>query len=81
MTQPVQRFKAGGCVASIFANEVARGEESMTLHTVVLQRVYKDSDGTFKYTTSLKANDVPKAILALVKAYDFLLGDRKEEAR
>ena len=33
---------------------------------------YKDMHGNFKSTSSLDTNDIPKAILALKKAYEFL---------
>ncbi len=42
------------------------------MKTVVLQRTYKDKDGSFKHTTSFAVNDIPKALLALEKAYDSL---------
>jgi len=39
---------------------------------VVMERVYKDNQGNFKTINSLAINDIPKAILALYKAYDYL---------
>lgn len=36
MTQPIRRFKAGPCSASIFANEIADGESRITVYSVSL---------------------------------------------
>ena len=44
-----------------------------------MQRNYKDKEGNFKHTTSFGANDIPKAILALSKAYDYLVSEAKAE--
>ena len=41
------------------------------------QRAYKDKDGNFQHTTSFKDNDIPKAVLALTKAYDYLVSRRR----
>ncbi|MFC1562659.1 hypothetical protein ACFL4Z_01250 [candidate division KSB1 bacterium] len=37
-----------------------------------LSRSYKDEKGEWQYTESLKIDDLPKAILALQKAYEHL---------
>jgi hypothetical protein len=73
MAQPEKRFKVGACTASVFVNEVSTGSGTATIKSVSLQRAYKDDDGTFQYTTSFKANDIPKAVVALIKAYDYLV--------
>ena len=43
------------------------------MKSVSLQRTYKDKDGNFQHATSFGANDMPKAVLALTKAYDYLV--------
>jgi hypothetical protein len=40
---------------------------------VVLERTYKDRNGSYASTHSLQMNDIPKAILALTKAYEYLV--------
>jgi uncharacterized protein (DUF111 family) len=37
-----------------------------------VQKVYRDKEGMFKTTTSLGVNDLPKAVLVLQKAFDYL---------
>lgn len=73
MTQPIARFKAGPCTASIFLNQVGTGDKQANIPRISLQRTYKAADGKFSYTTSLKRDDLPKAILALGRAYAYLL--------
>lgn len=72
MPQPEITFRHGLCSASIYENEYKRGEESFTVRTVSFQRSYLDKDGNWQMTNSLKVNDIPKAVLVLQKAYEFL---------
>lgn len=72
MPQPEITFRHGLCSASIFEQEFKRGEESFTVRTVSFQRSYLDKEGNWQTTNSLKVNDIPKAILTLQKAYEFL---------
>ena len=37
--------------------------------TVTLDRAYKDSQGQWQNSSSLRENDIPKAVVALLKAY------------
>ncbi len=79
MAQPEKRFKVGACTASIFVNEVSTGNGKTMMKNVSLQKAYKDKDGQFQHSTSFRANDSPKAILALSKAYEYLLLDDQTE--
>ena len=80
MAQPEITFRHGLCSASIFENEYKRGEESFTVRTVSFQRSYLDKDGNWQTTNSLKVNDIPKAVLVLNKAYEFLTSNSQVEA-
>ncbi len=79
MAQPEKGFKVGGCTASVFVNEINTGNGKATVKSVNLQRAYKDKEGNFQHATSFKANDIPKAVLALLKAYDYLSTEEKGE--
>ena len=79
MGQPEKRFKIGACTASVFVNEIAGKDGKAILKSVNLQRAYKDKEGNFQYATSFKANHIPKAILALSKAYDYLVSEEGAE--
>ncbi len=80
MAQPEITFRHGLCSASIFENEYKRGEESFTVRTVSFQRSYLDKDGNWQTTNSLKVNDIPKAVLVLNKAYEFLTSNSQTDA-
>ena len=74
MAQPEKRFRCGGCEAAIFENEIARNGSKVKIKKVAFQKRYKDSSsGEWKTTYSLDVNDLPKAILALKSAYEFLV--------
>lgn len=72
MSQPEITFRHGPCSASVFENEYERGERKFAVRNVSFQRSYQDKDGNWQTTTSLKVNDIPKAVLVLNKAYEFL---------
>jgi len=81
--QPTARFKHGSITVSIFENEVKKNGNTFTVSKVVLQKSFLDKNQHWQTTSSLDTNDVPKAIMALTKAYDFVTrseakGDSKE---
>ncbi len=73
MVKPEKKFKAGACSASIFVNEVETGAGIITVKNVSLQKTFKDKEGNFQSNSSFGINDIPKAILALKKAYEYLV--------
>ena len=72
MSQPEIVFRHGQCTVSIFENEYERGDEKYTVRSCVFQRRYLDRDGNWQSTSNLRVNDIPKAILVLNKAFEFL---------
>jgi len=80
MTKPEERFRCGACEAAIFLNEIERAGKTVKLKKVSFQKRYKNTDGDWKSTYSLDVNEIPKAILVLSKAYEYLVfGNGKEE--
>jgi len=80
MAQPEKRFKAGSCEAAVFENEIVRDGNTVMVKKVAIQKRYKDKDGEWKSTHSLDQNDIPKMMLALSKAYEYLtLRDDKQD--
>ena len=73
MGKPEMSFKCGACEAAIFENDINRNGQTVKIKKTVLQRRYKGQDGQWQSTSSLDVNDIPKAILALTKAYDYLI--------
>ena len=81
MGKPEISFKCGSCDAAVFENEIAAGGKTIRIKKVSFQKRYKDSDGEWKNTNSLDVNDIPKAILALTKAYEYIvLSDKSTES-
>ena len=73
MARPIKTFKLGAVRASIFENSINKNGKIIKLPKVVLEVRYKDPAGTWKSTHSLSLNELPKAILALQKAYEYLM--------
>jgi len=78
---PVRKFVAGGVTVSVWENE-ALGKDGIvnTYPSVSLDKRYKDKDGGWKSSKSMKRDDLPKAILALQKAYEFLALKENDQA-
>ncbi len=70
MAMPIKKISAGAVQVAIWENE-ANGSDA-TYHTVSMERRYKDKEGNWKSTGSLNMNDLPKAVLALQKAYEHI---------
>ena len=65
--EPVKKIKVGGIEAAVWENTSKEGNK---YYTTSMERNYKDGE-EWKKTNSLRANDLPKAILALQKAFEF----------
>ncbi len=66
--EPVKKVKVGGIEAAVWENSSKEGNK---FFTTTIERNYKLND-EWKKTSSLRANDLPKAILALQKAFEFV---------
>lgn len=78
MSKPEMVFKVGAVRASIFQNIGIQSGKEVLFPKVVLEVRYRDKAGQWKGTNSLSLNDLPKAILALQKAYEYLM-DKKND--
>ncbi len=70
--KPETVFKVGAVRASVFRNMVANNGRMVPLPKVVIEVRYKDKMGQWKGTNSLSLNDLPKAVLALQQAFEYL---------
>ena len=73
MSKPETVFKVGAVWASVFRNIIEKNGRSIPLPKVVIEVRYKDKTGQWNGTNSLSINDLPKAILALQKAFEYLM--------
>lgn len=69
----VYTAKVGGVSATVFNNMKTINGSDVNIQTISLQRSYKDAQGEWKHTTNLGVNDIPKAKLALSKAYEYVV--------
>ncbi|OVE73945.1 hypothetical protein BVX94_02245 [bacterium B17] len=78
--RPTEKFRAGAVSAALWKNSMTlkNGNQIDTL-SVSLDRRYTDSSGNWKSSASLRLNDIPKAILVLQKAYEFMLSKDAEQ--
>ncbi len=77
--KPIANIKVGSVRAAIWKNQ-RQNENGNSFDSVkvVLDRTYKDRTGNYSSTHSLDANDIPKAIFALMKTYEYLMEGRED---
>jgi len=76
MEKPEETFGAGAVQASVFMNVRKVNGKATQIPSISFQKRYLDN-GEWKSTTSLNTNDLPKAVMVLLKAYDYLLSRDK----
>ena len=79
MSKPEKVFKVGAVRASVFRNIITKNGQSIPLPKVVIEVRYKDKTGQWNGTNSLSLNDLPKAVLALQKAFEYLTEHKQPE--
>ena len=80
MSKPETVFKIGAVRASVFRNIIEKAGQSIPLPKVVIEVRYKDKKtGQWQGTNSLSLNDLPKAILALQKAFEYLMEHKESQ--
>jgi len=79
MAKPETVFKVGAVRASVFRNVIQKNGRAIPLPKVVIEVRYKDKTGQWNGTNSLSLNDLPKAILALQKAFEYLMEHKQPE--
>ena len=78
--KPEKVFKVGAVRASVFFNPIQHNGRTATLPKVIIEVRYRDKTGQWRGTNSLSLNDLPKAILALQQAYEFLATRKDAQA-
>ena len=73
MSKPEIVFKVGAVRASVFRNSIEKGGQLIQMPKVAIEVRYKDKTGQWQGTNSLSLNDLPKAILALQKSFEYLM--------
>ena len=73
MAKPEKVFKMGAVRASVSRNTIVKNGQTIQLPKVVIEVRYKDKTGQWNGTNSLSVNDLPKATLALQKAFEYVV--------
>ncbi len=71
-TSPEKIIMIGSCRVSIFRNLVWVEGKEIEIPKLVLEVRYKDKHGHWCGTPAISLRELPKAILALQKAFDYL---------
>jgi hypothetical protein len=71
--RPEKVFSTGAVSVSVWKNEAVKDGNKSEFRTVSIQRRYADKSGEWKSTSTLRVNDLPKAALALNKAFEYLV--------
>jgi len=71
---PEKKFRAGAISATVWRNKgQSKTGEEVEYKTISIDRNYKDKEGNWQNTNSLRLNDLPRAAMVLQKAYEFLV--------
>jgi hypothetical protein len=79
LNKPETIFKVGAVRAAVFRNTIEKNGQSIQLPKVTIEVRYKDKTGQWNGTNSLSLNDLPKAIVALQKAFEYLMEHKQPE--
>jgi len=74
--KPIAKFSAGQVSCALFENSINVNGSAKTILKASIQRRYKDSDGTWKSSTSFSRNEIPLAIYCLEKAFDAIVNEQ-----
>jgi hypothetical protein len=75
---PLATIRAGAVKSTIWENRTQKDGKEISYQTISLERIYKDKDDKWQSTNSFRVNDLPKAALALRKAYEYIVLKREE---
>jgi hypothetical protein len=69
---PEKKFRAGAIAATIWTNHKEVDGKQTEYQTVSFERSYRNKNNEWQTTNSLRIGDLPKAVLVLSKAYEYL---------
>ncbi len=78
-TKPLESFAAGGVRAAIWENEIRVNGSTKVVLKALVERRYKDKDGSWKSSQSFTRNEIPLAIYCLTKAFGAIIEEEKGE--
>lgn len=75
--KPVNKILVGNVRATIWKND-SKFEQGKPTHSVTLEKVYRDKSNEWKSNNSFNQAEIPKALLALTKAYEYVMDTDKK---
>ena len=73
--KPIQAFRYGRVSAAVFVQSFQRNGQAEFGYNVSLRRSFRDAQGKWHWTHTLRAEDLPPAAVALQKCYEFILDE------
>jgi len=71
--KPEKKFRAGAITATVWANKVEKDGVPAEYKSISFERSYKLKDkDEWKKTSNLRVQDIPKAVLVLNKAFEYV---------
>ena len=70
--KPIKEFRAGNVQASIWKNEIEKGNRTGSRHSVRIQKRFRKQDGSYKNSDCFFPNELPRLILVAQRAYDYV---------
>ena len=72
---PAKKFRAGAVSATVWANKGQNKNtgEDVQYKTVSVEWCFKDKEGNWQSTNSMRINDLPKAWTVLMEAYKYIV--------
>ena len=75
---PVATFRYGNVSAAVFTNEVkTKDEKTADVFSASLRRSYRNGNGQWAHTHTLRGADLLPAAVALQKCYEFIQDERR----
>ena len=72
MSDPVKKIRVGCASATVWENKKVIDGKEVVFNSVSIDKNYKDAEDKWQKTNSLTGNDIPKMILALQKAFEYV---------
>jgi hypothetical protein len=69
---PVQKFVSGVLHVAVWETIIEKDKKTMKFYNVTYERSYKDKDDDWQKTTNIQAQDIPKVVMLLNKAYEWI---------
>lgn len=78
--KPVKSFKASNIEASVWKQQVERNGETITRHSVRIQKQFRNKDGDYEKTDYYFRDDLPKLRLVVDKVFEFIALNESPDA-